>query len=1015
MVLLITTLGALVGCADWWDNYEDYDGDGVSVSQGDCDDANLDINPSVVEIWYDGVDQNCDGNDGDQDGDGVDAFEVGGGDCWDDPGRVPDEFRVITGLGWSQPVASEVYEGAIEIWYDGVDQNCDTMSDFDQDADTFDTMFHQNRAGEFGDDCIDGSELDDSNEAGLDPADVNPDESELFYDGTDADCQDTDEWGDYDADGDGYPSGLYGEWDGVDEDCDDADADRFPDSSIEEIWYDGIDQDCDGNDGDQDKDGWVDQVYSEVIEGWDSALFFAHGDAGDCWDGGIDLNFLTLNGFSTVLPGMVYPGAEDRLYDGVDQDCDGGLEFDGDLDGYNTSQYADADGIFGDDCEDDDPLVHPAQDETCATDGIDDNCDGNTNEVDAIDCIFYYRDSDNDGYGTEESLCLCSAAGNIRATVDGDCDDSDNSANPGATEVCNDKDDNCDAVIDEDSATDVITWYVDNDSDGFGDATVSDIDCDQPLGWVMDSTDCDDANPVAYPNADEYCDGVDTDCDSVVDEDDALDVLTWYSDVDLDGYGDPLVSNVTCYIAAGWVLDATDCDDTAVSINPGADEYCDGVDDDCDGDIDEDSAVDASVWYSDSDSDGFGDSSVSLTTCYISQGWVADSTDCDDAAPLTYPGADEYCDGVDTDCDLTVDEDDALDAPTWYSDADLDGYGDPFVSNVTCYISTGWVANDNDCNDTDATLNEDDLDSDGYSTCDGDCDDTIDTVYPNATEYCNALDDDCDSWTDESDAADAGTWHDDLDGDSYGDPATGQQSCPPLTGTVLNNTDCDDNDASVNPGISELDNSLDDDCDGMVDELFRVHGDISLSELMIDPNGSSPADQWFEIYNPGTTDLYLDGLFVSSTCWSDGFFIGEDGLVVGAADYAVVCHSGTHSTATHPAGCDYFYGSDVNNISLAGVTFSADFCLNTTDTLTLSLGGVTLDEVAWEDGVNGWLSVVSGTSMVVDSLYQTATDNDLGASWCYPGSSEVFDVNQSNTGNPLYAAPTCNGVFPNSN
>jgi hypothetical protein len=331
MVVLITTLGALIGCADWWDNYEDYDGDGVSVSQGDCDDANVAINPSVVEIWYDGVDQDCDGNDGDQDGDGVDAFDVGGGDCWDDPDRVPDEFRVVTGLGWSQPVASEVYEGAIEVWYDGVDQNCDTMSDFDQDGDTFDTMFHQNRAGEFGDDCIDGSELDDSNDAGLDPADVNPDESELFYDGTDADCQDTDEWGDYDADGDGYPSGLYGEWDGVNEDCDDTDPDRFPDSSIEEIWYDGIDQDCDGNDGDQDRDGWVDQVYSEVIEGWDSALFFAHGDAGDCWDGGIDLNFLTLNGFSTVLPGMVYPGAEDRLYDGVDQDCDGGLEFDGDF------------------------------------------------------------------------------------------------------------------------------------------------------------------------------------------------------------------------------------------------------------------------------------------------------------------------------------------------------------------------------------------------------------------------------------------------------------------------------------------------------------------------------------------------------------------------------------------------------------------------------------------------------------------------------------------------------------
>jgi hypothetical protein len=1083
-------------------------------------------------------------------------------------------------------------------------------------------MFHETRDGELGEDCIDGSELDSPNLGGLEAEDVNPSATEVYYDGTDADCQDEEEWGDYDADGDGYPAGIYGAWEDVEEDCDDEDPERYPDSSIEEIWYDGVDQDCDGHDGDQDGDGWVDQLYSETIEWWDSEEFFVHGDAGDCWDGGVDLDFVTLNGFSTIIPSMVNPDAEERLYDGVDQDCAGGSEFDGDLDGYDTSQYADANGVFGSDCDDDDPLIHPDQIETCSTIDVDDNCDGNPNEIGAIDCVVYYRDTDNDGYGTEESLCLCSSAGNIKATQGGDCDDSDSTANPSETEVCNGKDDNCDTFVDEDSATDVVTWYADSDSDGYGDPSVSDIDCDQPTGFVLNQIDCDDTNPSAYPNADEYCDGVDTDCDTVLDEDDALDVLTWYSDTDLDGYGDPLVSNDTCYIAAGWVLDATDCDDTVATVNPGADEYCDGVDDDCDGDTDEDSAVDASVWYSDSDSDGYGDASVSWTTCYISSGWVSDSTDCDDSdssanpsetevcngkddncdtfvdedtaadvvtwyadgdsdgygdasitdidcdqpagfvvnkvdcddtnsavypnadeycdgvdtdcdtvldeddaidvltwyadtdldgygdplvsndtcyiaagwvldatdcddtvttvnpgvdeycdgidtdcdgdtdedsaadasiwyadsdsdgfgdpdvswttcysssgwvadatdcddsAPLTYPAAPEYCDGVDTDCDTVLDEDDALDASVWYPDNDLDGYGFASVTNVTCYIAAGWVADDTDCDDSDATLNQDDADSDGYTTCDSDCDDTVDTVYPNATEYCNGLDDDCDTWTDESDAVDAGTWYDDVDLDTYGDPATGQPSCSPLSGTVTDNTDCDDSDYTVNPGVTESDNSTDDDCDGIVDELFRVHGDLVLTELMVFPYGTSPDDQWFEIHNPGGTDLYLDGLFVSSDCWPDGFFIGEDGLMVGAGDYSVLCHSGSQSTATHPAGCDYFYGTDVNGESPVGATFSADFCMNSIDTLDLSLAEVTLDSVSWKDGSDGWLSVVSGATLVVDSLYQTATDNDFAASWCYPGSSEIFDSNQNNTGNPLYAAPTCNGVFPNSN
>ena len=228
--------------------------------------------------------------------------------------------------------------------------------------------------------------------------------------------------------------------------------------------------------------------------------------------------------------------------------------------------------------------------------------------------------------------------------------------------------------------------------------------------------DCDDLDPAVFPGADEYCDEIDNDCDTEVDEDDALDVSVWYQDSDEDGYGSQFVSYSSCYEPEGYVADNTDCNDSSSATYPGADEYCDGVDTDCDNTVDEDDALDVLTLYADSDLDGYGDQSVSNETCYISGGWVSDSSDCDDSSSSTYPGADEYCDGVDTDCDNTFDEDDALDVSTWYADSDLDGYGDPLITYDTCYISAGWVANADDCDDTSAS----DIDNDGLQDCEDD-------------------------------------------------------------------------------------------------------------------------------------------------------------------------------------------------------------------------------------------------------------------------------------------------------
>ena len=160
------------------------------------------------------------------------------------------------------------------------------------------------------------------------------------------------------------------------------------------------------------------------------------------------------------------------------------------------------------------------------------------------------RDADGDGYP---------------ATAHGgsDCDDGDVTVHPGAEEVCNGVDDDCDGAIDED-ALDADTWHVDLDGDGAGDPASTLLACDQPAGAVADGTDCDDGDPAVHPGAEEACDGVDTDCDGALDEDEA----------DLDGDGFDVCADL-------------DCDDGDPDAWPEAPEDCaDGSDQDCDGLVD---------------------------------------------------------------------------------------------------------------------------------------------------------------------------------------------------------------------------------------------------------------------------------------------------------------------------------------------------------------------------------------------------------------------------------------------
>jgi hypothetical protein len=212
---------------------------------------------------------------------------------------------------------------------------------------------------------------------------------------------------------------------------------------------------------------------------------------------------------------------------------------------------------------------------------------------------------DQDGDGTDSSAC----GGE-------DCDDADATRHPGNNEVCDaaDHDEDCNPYTFGDR---------DVDGDGHIDVACGNVDAS---GMRINGADCDDTRAFVNPGMPEICDGLDDDCDGVIDEGAQL---TMVVDADGDGHGDAAVGAETiegCALRPGYSFVADDCDDLRSDVHPAAAELCDGIDNNCHGNIDEGALL---TFYVDEDDDGFG-TAETLEACASGPGRATLPGDCDD-------------------------------------------------------------------------------------------------------------------------------------------------------------------------------------------------------------------------------------------------------------------------------------------------------------------------------------------------------------------------------------------------
>jgi hypothetical protein len=437
-------------------------------------------------------------------------------------------------------------------------------------------------------------------------------------------------------------------------------------------------------------------------------------------------------------------------------------------------------------------------------------------------------------------------------------------------------------------------------------------------GWVDvndDPADGCESECTPTNNGNEICDGLDNDCDGVVDGADAADAETFYRDVDSDGYGDldPAAEYRACRSSTGnppmgYVADNTDCDDDDAAINPDADEVCDGLDNDCNGQSDENFADKGSAC------------SVGQGACQNSGIYVCtmdgSGTECGASAGSSSA---ESCDGLDNDCDGMPDEDFADKGTSCtVGQGECEASGAYVCTQDGSTTECGAVAGtpaasetcgdglDNDCNGQPDDGCQCDYDGDSDGVCANGTLDANGACQPPATyeaqeQSCDGLNNDCDGRTDEF--VKEFLYHD-ADKDGFGNSAQGAAVCPGTPGYVSENRDCDDGDPLTYPGAQEI-------CDGK---------DNNCNTIERDDRGSA-ASSWCQAHFNANSSLICDGDGPGGTvcCEYDG-----DPDATFDCDFETICEGGVDDDGDGATDCA---DTDCDGLSCAsGKTCQSGSC-----------------------------------------------------------------------------------------